>query len=415
MENAKLTNLHVDGIKIPMIYEKSEMLPIVSLKIVIKSSGAIMGKKAGLSRFVAKILEEGTKDLGATKFAKELEDRAINFSIATGAETLNIELNSLKENFSHGVKMVSKLFKNPNITKKSVEKTKTFLLGQIMGKKSDFDFLANKQLQEILYQNTPLEHTSLGNEASINGINIEDIRDFLDTHLNLQNAMIVIGGDLDEAKAKEFATDVLQNLPKGKEIKLPYFETLADETTKELKQKSEQAYIYFGSPFYLKSSSQESYKAKVSAFILGSSGFGSRLMEEIRVKRGLAYSAYARINLELSHSEFMGYLQTKNENKDQAVKIVKEVIKNFVNSGVSNDELTQAKKFLLGSEPLRNETLSQRLNRAYVETYHGFSLGQSKKELSLIESLGLDELNEFIKSHNEIEKISFSIVTNENL
>lgn len=414
MENAKLTYLHVQDVKVPMIYERSEMLPIISMKIVIKSSGALQnGKKAGLSRFVGKMLEEGTKDLGAIEFAKALEDKAINFGVVSGAETLNIELNSLKENFAYGTKMLSKLLKNPNITKESLQKVKTFMLGQILGKKSDFDYLANKQLQEVLYKGTPLQYTSLGNEESIESIDLKDVKEFLSTHLDLENAMVVIGGDLDEFEAQKFASSVLAYFPKGKKRKIEHFQTSAKEEIKVLKEQTEQAYIYFGSPYNLKSSSKDAYRAKVSAFILGSSGFGSRLMEEIRVKRGLAYSAYGRINLEHSHSEFMGYLQTKNENKEEAIKIVKEVIKDFVQKGVTNDELIQAKKFLLGSEPLRNETLSQRLNRAYIEIYHGFNIGYIKEELALIENLKLDDLNAFIKTHGEIEKISFSIVTNE--
>jgi predicted Zn-dependent peptidase len=156
---------------------------------------------------------------------------------------------------------------------------------------------------------------------------------------------------------------------------------------------------------------EEYYKARVATFILGTGGFGSRLMEEIRVKRGLAYSAYSRAEVTKSHSHFSGYLQTKLESKDEAIKIVKDVIADFVKDGVTKDELEQAKKFILGSEPLRNETLSQRLSTAFQEYYNGFDLGHSKGELKLIEKLTLSDLNTFIKSHKEINQLSFSVVT----
>jgi len=134
-------------------------------------------------------------------------------------------------------------------------------------------------------------------------------------------------------------------------------------------------------------------------------------MEEIRVKRGLAYSSYSRTSIGKSHSSFTGHLQTKNENLDDAKKIVKEEIARFVSNGATAEELAQAKRFLLGSEPLRNETLSQRLSRAFFEYYGGFELGHSKKQLEKIEKLSLDELNAFIKKHDEITKLSFSVVT----
>jgi predicted Zn-dependent peptidase len=87
------------------------------------------------------------------------------------------------------------------------------------------------------------------------------------------------------------------------------------------------------------------------------------------------------------------------------------VVSNFVKNGATKEELKQAKKFIIGSEPLRNETLSQRLNRTFMEYYKGFPIGHSKKELELIEKLTLEDLNKFIASHDEINKLSFSIVT----
>jgi predicted Zn-dependent peptidase len=177
---------------------------------------------------------------------------------------------------------------------------------------------------------------------------------------------------------------------------------------------SEQAYIYFGSPFEMDASDPEQYKARVAAFILGESGFGSRLMEEIRVKRGLAYSAYGRVSVNKSSSKFSGYLQTKNANKSEAIQIVKEVIADFVKNGATQEELNQAKRFLLGSEPLRTETLSQRLSRAFMEYYRGFESGYYAKQLALIEDLDLETLNTFIASHPELNDLSIAVVTDVN-
>jgi predicted Zn-dependent peptidase len=134
-------------------------------------------------------------------------------------------------------------------------------------------------------------------------------------------------------------------------------------------------------------------------------------MEEIRVKRGLAYSAYASVNVTKSSSSMSGYLQTKLDSLEEAKTTVKQVIEKFVNQGVSESELEQTKKFLQGSEPLRVETMSQRLNRTFQEYYRGHDLGHSQKELEKIQNLKLKDLNEFIKEHNEILQMSFAIVT----
>jgi len=153
--------------------------------------------------------------------------------------------------------------------------------------------------------------------------------------------------------------------------------------------------------------------SEVASFILGSSGFGSRLMEEIRVKKGLVYSVYSRFSINKTHAYFSGYLQTKIESGDEAVKSVKDVVELFLDKGVTQEELTSAKQFIIGSEPLRNETLSQRLNRAFQEYYTNRPLGSSKEKLKKIEAMSLEQLNSFISKHKEIAQLSFSVVTGE--
>jgi predicted Zn-dependent peptidase len=135
-------------------------------------------------------------------------------------------------------------------------------------------------------------------------------------------------------------------------------------------------------------------------------------MEEIRVKQGLAYSAYGNIINHKSRSYFTGYLQTKLENTNKAKELVQTIVDEFIKNGVTKKELDDAKKFLLGSEPLRTETFSQRQNRAFNLYYQGFPLDYLSLELELINNLKLEDLNNYIKSHKEISLLSYSIITN---
>jgi predicted Zn-dependent peptidase len=159
------------------------------------------------------------------------------------------------------------------------------------------------------------------------------------------------------------------------------------------------------------SKDKNSYKEKVASFILGGSGFGSRMMEKIRVQEGLAYSVYSYTSIQKSHSSFNGYLQTKLQNQTKAKNLVIQIIDDFIKNGATQKELDSAKQFLLGSQPLRTETFSQRQNRAFKLYYKGLPLDFPKKELKLIENLTLKDLNNFIKSHKEIKNLSFSILT----
>jgi predicted Zn-dependent peptidase len=322
-----------------------------------------------------------------------------------------MELSSLTEKFTEGIGYFKELLSDPNFSKESFEKIKLLKVASINKRESDFDYQAQVGLKKLRYKGTPIENPAIGTAESLKAMALADIESFLKEHLVLSRAVVVIGGDLKEDEAKKLAKEVLSTLEVGKSKELATFVPSDEAKRVEIEKDTKQAYVYFGSPYNLKVDDKDVYKAKVASFILGSGGFGSRLMEEVRVKRGLAYSAYARTSLNRSHSAFSGYLQTKLESQEEAIKLVKEVISEFVKKGATAEELEQAKKFIIGSEPLRNETLSQRLNRTFMEYYKGFDIGHSTKELELIEKLTLKDLNDFVASHQEINKLSFSIVT----
>jgi len=235
-------------------------------------------------------------------------------------------------------------------------------------------------LKKILFEDTPLANPQNGTIESIEKISLDDIKEFLSTHLVLARSVVAIGGDLKDIDDKEIVS-VLEDLEGGEDKKLPFFNASSKEKEFVDYKDTKQAYIYFGSPFYIDVDDKDNYKAKVAIFILGSGGFGSRLMEEIRVKNGLAYSAYARLHVNNSNTYKSGYMQTKLQSQQKAIKLTKKVIKDFVTKGATKEELEQTKKFILGSEPLRNETMSQRLNRAFMEYYKGYKPEYYKKEL----------------------------------
>ena len=150
---------------------------------------------------------------------------------------------------------------------------------------------------------------------------------------------------------------------------------------------------------------------KVASFVLGGGGFGSRMMEEVRVKRGLAYSAVMRLSATNTQALAQGYLQTSLKNEKEAQKLVQEVVNAFVKNGITQEELQEAKRYLLGSEPLRNETLSQRLGTAFNNYYNGLPLDFNQQVLEEISRLTLEEVNRYIQAHKEIAKLSFAIIT----
>lgn len=405
---AKILSLNVNGVDVPVVFESSKSLPVVSLKLVFKASGSVSdGAKAGLARLAGAMLEEGCASMGSEKYAKELERRAASIYSSVSKERFSLCLECLKEHYDFALSMLKKTLAEPNLNEADFNKRKELSLGEILSEQNDNDYLCRVNLIKHAYAKTPLATPVMGYESSVAKISLDDVKDFLSEHMGLENVYLVLGGDISESEVRGLA-DLLSTLKRVKPKSLGFYRPLASQNIKDIIKKTQQAYINFISPFDVKVG--DKFKARVATFILGESGFGSRIMEEVRVKRGLAYSAYARGVIAPSHSHIYGYLQTKNQSADEAIKVVRDEFEKFIKNGVSEAELGQAKSFLQGSLPLTQETLFSRLNIADSEFYERGELGGFMQDLERISKLSLDEINEFIKSHAEISELSFAVL-----
>ncbi|MCZ6159037.1 M16 family metallopeptidase [Campylobacter ureolyticus] len=402
----KKIDLKYKNLNIPLLYEFDNSMPVVNFKLIFKASGSVAnGKFPGLANLVAKMLNEGTSKLGVSEFANLLELKAVNLTVFSGFETFGFEINTLKENFNYGLNLLINLLKDPNFTQKTLDKIKTLIKGEIASNNTDFDYLSRTELNRLLYEDTSLEYPQIGTLESINKINLNEVKEFFNA-LFLENLFIVLAGDI---KENIDLNELLNCFKNGNKNNLAFIKTSDEKKLSFVKKQVEQAYIYFGAPYNVKK--DEIFKANVAIFIFGSSGFGSRLMEEIRVKRGLAYSIYARADFGLSSSKIWGYMQTKNESKDDAINVIKSEFLKFVKDGVSQDELNSAKNFLLGSVVLQKETMFGRINIKQKEFYMGEEFGELERTLEKIKALNLNDLNKFIKAHDEILNLSFSVVS----
>jgi len=408
---AKIVNIDIHETTIPIIFEQDNRLPLVTLQLVFRHSGALSDTIAGEAKLASKLLAEGTKEQGSIAFATQLESRAVSLSASVGAETFVMVLSALESEFEFAVSSLCRLLDDPNYTDQAFAKIQTQMIGNLTQKQSDFDYLASAQLKSILFEGTPRAHPSSGTIQSVQSIELDDLRRYIESHLGYDNLIAIIGGDLSEDDARDIVTKVASRLPKVELTELAKTQTIPTPKEQTKLAKTEQSYIYFGAPYDMSFDSDEVYLGKVASFVLGSSGFGSRLMEEIRVSRGLAYSAYSSLHLSRTGSYLSGYLQTKLESTQEAKSVVSEVVDRFLGDGITQDELDSAKQFILGSEPLRQETLQQRVSIAFSEYYDDRALGYKSQELEQIGAVSLEQINSFIKSHTELGELSFSIVT----
>ncbi|GAA8108476.1 pitrilysin family protein [Helicobacter pylori] len=412
LQASALTHQEINQAKVPVIYEENHLLPMGFIHLAFRGGGSLSDKnQLGLAKLFAQVLNEGTKELGAVGFAQLLEQKAISLNVDTSAEDLQITLEFLKEYEDEAIMRLKELLKSPNFTQNALEKVKTQMLAALLQKESDFDYLAKLTLKQELFANTPLANASLGTKESLQKIKLEDLKQQFSKVFELNKLVVVLGGDLKIDQTLKRLNNALNFLPQGKAYEEPYFETSDKKSEKVLYKDTEQAFVYFGAPFKIKDLKQDLAKSKVMMFVLGG-GFGSRLMEKIRVQEGLAYSVYIRSNFSKVAHFASGYLQTKLSTQAKSVALVKKIIKEFIEKGMTQQELDDAKKFLLGSEPLRNETISSRLNTIYNYFYLGLPLNFNQTLLNQIQKMSLKEINDFIKAHTEINDLTFAIVSN---
>ena len=405
MKILKFENL---GGEIPLLFENDASLPAIKFRLVFRASGAICAKN-GVANLVCQMLDNGTASLKKAEFASLLETRAINLQAFCGTETFGFEILCLKEHFLYALDMLLKLVDEPNFSDEILAKVKDEICAEILDLSSDFDEVANDNLNKIAFANTPMAFNLRGEMADVENIALSDVCEFW-AGLNLANAYVFLGGDIGEndEKFRQKIAQILAKFKFGVARNLPKFTSKSDLFTHQ-KVQSEQAFIYFCAPFCV--DDDELFIAKTAMFILGGGGFGSRLMEEVRVRAGLAYSCYATAKFSHATRMLKGYLQTKNENAKDALNLVKKVINDFCENGATQDELDAAKAFLAGSNPLRKETAFAKMAICESEFYDGKEFGFGDKELEKIQNLDLQKLNNFIKNHDEISKLCVAIVS----
>ncbi|WP_456479373.1 M16 family metallopeptidase [Nautilia sp.] len=370
------------------------------IEIIFKNSGSIFAKD-GVAYFLSHIFNTKGTLKQKEKFYSLLEEDAIELHANVNKEFFSLSVRFLNEKEKKAEKLLAELLCSLNLTEESVEKSKKEIIAKIQNKKNDNDYIAATNLYKAIFKNTPPSRPVMGENPE--NIILNDIEKFYNS-LFKKEYIVINGG-------KKQNLEEITKLFSPEKEKTPFFTPKKNEDIYHYKN-VEQSYIHFAAPFDV-DYKKELHLAKIATFVLGAGGFGSRMMEEIRVKRGYAYSAYAGNDFRKTYKLLSGYLQTKLENSGDALNLVKEMIKEFQANGISQEELNQAKRFLIGSEPLRNETLTQRLLKKFNEIYLELPENYYKKELELIKNTSLDEVNEFIKKHPEITDITFSMVTKE--
>ncbi len=379
------------GIEAWLIQDR--MLPLVSLSFAFRGGAALdpVGKE-GLAQLTAALLTEGAGDLKGPAFQAELEERSIGLSFQAGLDTVQVSLKSLNRDRDEAVRLMALALTRPRFDADAIERVRARSLTSLARSAEDPGTIANDAWMAAAFPDHPYGRPTRGTPESVKSLGEADFRAFVGQRLARDNLLIGVVGDISAAELGPLLDRALGGLPK---TSTPA--TVADVTPagggKTLVERKAvpQSRIVFGAPG-VKRNDPDYYAAYVMNYILGGGGFNSRLMTEVREKRGLTYGIYSYLS-PLDHTGLLvGGSGTENARVGESLTVIREVWRQMRDQGPTDEELADAKTFLTGSFALRLDSTDRIAAMLVAIQLDHLGIDFLDRRNSFIERVSLDEV-----------------------
>jgi len=340
-----------DGVKAWLVEEHS--IPFVTLEIRFKGGATLdrVGKR-GSVYFMSALLNEGADDLDASAFAMEMERLAVELDFNVYQDSLSISFKFLTENKNDSINLLKKALTKPRFDQEPIERVRDQVLSILKSNAKDPRKIASKVFFENVFGSHPYGSMKDGNLQSVLSLNREDILNAYHDVFNRNQIFISAVGDITPKELRDLLNEVVEEIPANPVkitdqviYKLPGGNTVIDFDTP-------QSVTIFGHGG-IKRTDKDFFSAYVLTHILGGSGFGSRLMTELREKNGLTYGVSAYLASWEKADLILGQFASSNNTVMEAISIVRKEWAALAERGVTADQLQDAKTFLTGAYPLR--------------------------------------------------------------
>ena len=293
--------------------------------------------------------------MNADQLADAFESVGAKFSSRSSLDrsTVSLRTITMKDEQEKAIATWLKVVGKPSFPAKDVERSKKQALIGLQAEKQDPGSIAQKAFYQHLYGSHPYASPRKGTEESINATTADDLKAYYNKYYVAKNGILVLVGDITHDQAKTLAQRISETLQTGeKAAAIPEVTPLKESKTVRIDFPSSQSHIFMGQ-MGDKRGDKDYYTLYLGNHVLGGSGFTSRLMKEIRVKRGFAYSVYSYFSPQRELGPYLLGLQTKNDQVDEALKVARHELKTFLKDGPTQAELEQSKKNITGGFPLR--------------------------------------------------------------
>lgn len=345
----------------PVLYVETKGLPMVDIQVVFDAGSARDGQQHGIAGLTSALLDTGAGEWNADEIAQRLESVGALLGTDVSRDTASVSIRSLTDPklLNKALQTMQAILSQPTFNENDFQREKSRALANLKHQEESPAQIASIDFFKTLYKEHPYAHPTEGNIETLAGISAEDIKAFYRQYYVAKNALIVIVGDINKQQAKTTAESLIGNLADGnKPVALPKVNSLGAGSKKHIEFPSTQTHVLAGL-IGMSRKDTDYFDLYVGNHILGGGGLVSQLFNEVREKRGLAYSASSQFVPFLRKGPFIMGLQTRNDQTTEAMNVMQKTLENFVENGPTEKELIAAKKNITGGFVMRFDNNSK--------------------------------------------------------
>lgn len=397
-----------EGAKV--LFVEARELPMFDLRLTFAAGSSQDRGVKGLAVLTNAMLNEGIRGKDADAIAAGFESLGAQFGNGAYRDMAVASLRSLSdpERRAPALELFAEVVGRPTFPNDALARIRNQLLAGIEFNKKNPSKLASQALFEQLYGGHPYAHPSEGTTQSLNGIRQAQLRDFHRRAYTASNAVISIVGDLSRSEAEAIAAEVSRALPRGPALPKTVAPQAPTPGLKHIEYPSNQTHLQMaqlgisrGDPDYA--------ALYLGNQVLGGGGFGSRLMEELREKRGLTYGIYSGFSPMQAPGPFSISMQTRADYSNGSLALIKDQVRQFLAEGPTEAELQQAKRELAGSFPLTTASNAAIAGQLTAIGFYDLPLDHLERFVDEVQGLSADQVKAAMNRH--LDPDAFVVVT----
>ncbi|MHB1677644.1 MAG: M16 family metallopeptidase [Sulfuriferula sp.] len=351
-------------------------LPMLDVSIDFPAGSAYdPAAKYGLASLTHRLLDQGAGGLSDNEIAGGFADVGAQLGGRFDADRAGITLRTLSaaEDQDAALALLTKVLSQPAFAPTIVDREKARVIAALKEDEGQPDEIAQLAFQKAVFGTHPYAHRESGEISSVATLVSPDLQGFYRSHYSAPGAVIALIGDVTRVRADAIAQQLTAGLPSANQAVstvIPPVPPLNSAVFLSIPFPAKQSQILMGQPGVARGA-PDYFALYVGNYVLGGGGFDSRLMNEVRQKRGLTYSVYSYFMPMKEAGAFQIGLKTRTDVTEQALQVVRQTLADFVAQGVTEAELTQAKANIIGGFPLRIDTNQKILEYlAMIGFYH---------------------------------------------